>query len=366
MKIASSENWMPFLLVALTSFAGLGCDPFNTTFSDVQPARTYRAQKISTPPPHGGTIRVMNWNAKFGGGRIDFFFDCHGDRAIMTADEVDENLDRLASVIDELDPDILLLQEVDVASKRAAYLDQAQALLDRTGLNYGAYASQWRADYVPSDGIGPVDSGNLILSKYPIVDATRYALPEIESQDGITRYFYLRRNYLDAAIDVEGTRVHAVNIHVSAYAEGAVKTEQIELFADHLGDLDDDGRIWVGGGDLNTLPPGSDKRSDFDDTVCENEDFIADDYGDEPEQIAYLWDDWNAAIPLDVYQADQARYFTHTTDKDGFWNRKLDHLFTNASFVAGSADVIQSPERGGIETMSVSDHAPVVVTLELP
>ena len=26
----------------------------------------------------------MNYNVKFGGGRIDFFFDCFGDRVLMS------------------------------------------------------------------------------------------------------------------------------------------------------------------------------------------------------------------------------------------------------------------------------------------
>jgi endonuclease/exonuclease/phosphatase family metal-dependent hydrolase len=341
-----------------------GCDPFNTGFADEEPARRYEARKLEPASPPD-SLRVMNWNAKFGGGRIDFFFDCHGDRALMSASEVDANLDGLAEIIEAVDPDVLLLQEVDVASKRAAYVDQVQELLDRTPLNYAVYASQWQADYVPSDGIGPIDSGNAILSRYPIGEATRYALPLIDDQDALTKYFYLRRNYVDAEIELGDRTVHAVNIHVAAYASGDVKLAQIDQFHEHLAELDARGERWIAGGDLNTLPPGAAKRSNFPDSVCEDEDFIADDYGDEPEAIAYLWDSWQAAITLDDYQANEERYFTHTTSKDGFWNRKLDYLFTNKGFVEGSGDVLQSRARGGYETMPVSDHAPVVATWEV-
>jgi endonuclease/exonuclease/phosphatase family metal-dependent hydrolase len=345
-----------FLAIAI---ACVGCDPFHTQFTDEEPAERYRATKLSSERSPHDTLRVMNWNAKFGGGRIDFFFDCHGDRSLMTESEVETNLARLAEVIRKFNPDILLLQEVDTASKRAAYVDQVQRLLDLTELNHAVYASQWRADYVPSDGIGPVDSGNAILSRYPIGDATRFALPLIDDQDGLTQYFYLRRNFLDATIELPGGDIHVVNVHIAAYASGDVKTAQIGEFHDHLVELDQAGADWIAGGDLNTLPPGAEQRSDFPDSVCEDDEFIADDYGEEPEQIAYLWNSWSPAIPLERYLANESRYFTHTTDKDGFWNRKLDYLFTNGAFTGG--DVLQSAERGGFETMSVSDHAPLVV-----
>jgi endonuclease/exonuclease/phosphatase family metal-dependent hydrolase len=71
-------------------------------------------------------------------------------------------------------------------------------------------------------------------------------------------------------------------------------------------------------------------------------------------------------VPLDVYQADNASYFSHTVDGRGFWNRKLDYIFTNASIVEGSGLVHQDTAHGGMETMPLSDHAPVSAEIELP
>src|SRR5690606_1556391 len=104
--------------------------------------------------------------------------------------EVETNLQRIADVINAVDPDVLFLEEVDVNSKRSAFVDQVQWLLDHTQLNHGAYASQWRADFVPSDGLGAMDSGNAILSRWPLDDATRFALPLREDQSALVRYFY--------------------------------------------------------------------------------------------------------------------------------------------------------------------------------
>ncbi len=76
-----------------------------------------------------------------------------------------------------------------------------------------------------------------------------------------------------------------------------------------------------------------------------------------------LYDDFRPAIPLDDYRSNNAPYFTHTTSADGFWNRKLDYLFTNGHFSNGL--VHQGPDSGGLETMPLSDHAPVSAVFTL-
>ncbi len=356
------------LAILASAITTLGaCDPFHTGFEDSEEAELYTAAEVKAPGEAApATLVVMNWNAKYGAGRIDFFFDCHGDRSLMNSEEVTTNLDGLAAKIKQVDPDVLLIQEIDTNSKRSAYIDQVQYLLDKTDLNYGAYASQWRADYVPSDGVGPVDSGNAILSKYPLRDAERIALPLIGEQDGITQYFYLKRNMLQVRLDVGRDDVYVVNVHTAAYSNDGTKKDQIDLFKARLDDLTAQGKVVLGGGDLNALPPGTEQLVGFDDFVCEQDGaFDADDYSPEVGWLDPLYATYTPAVALEDYQADNAAYFTHTTDKDLFWNRKLDYLFTNTSFVAGSTVTHQDASKGGVETMPLSDHAPISSTWEL-
>ncbi|HVR19775.1 MAG TPA: endonuclease/exonuclease/phosphatase family protein [Polyangiaceae bacterium] len=354
-------------LVAAASVACAlgGCDPFHTGFDDLEEAHYYRAAKPGAVPEPKSLLRAMNYNVKFGGGRIDFFFDCFGDRVLMTKAEVTQNLERLATKIRQVDPDILVVQEVDVNSKRAAYVDQMQWLLDHTALDYGVYASQWKADYVPSDGIGAVDSGNGILSKYPISGAERIALALRTDQSDLERYFYLKRNILRAKVAIGATELVVVAIHAEAYAKDGTKKQHIDRFKEELDRFSSAGELVLGAGDLNTLPPGSAKQNAFPDSVCTNEDFVADDYRDEASWLEPLYEGYEPEIPLSDYQADNARYFSHTTDKNGFWNRKLDYFFTNTAVVQGSGLVHQDAAHGGMETMPLSDHAPVSVEIEL-
>jgi endonuclease/exonuclease/phosphatase family metal-dependent hydrolase len=342
----------------------LGCDPFHVTFDDVEPAVKYRAYELTPAPVPDDELVVMTWNVKFAGGRIDFFFDCHGDRVLMTEEEVLDNLHGLAAKINQVDPDVLLLQEVDVDSKRAAYVDTLQWLVDHTDLNYAVYASQWRADYVPSDGLGPVDSGNAVLSRWPLADAERIALPLIEEQDALTKYFWLRRNLLRVRIDLPRRRdVWVVNVHTAAYSQDGTKKKQLERFKAELDHLDGVGQTVIGGGDLNSVPPMTEKLEGFDDSACDGE-FEADSYVAEVGWLDALYADYQEAIPIEAYARDNTPYFSHTTDKDGFWNRRLDYLFTNATFRDGL--VHQDRASGGMETMPLSDHAPVTATVKLP
>lgn len=345
----------------------LACDPFHTGFDDLEGAVSYEASGAKDEPDRSAPLRVMNYNVKFGGGRIDFFFDCFGDRVLMSRAEVHGNLERLAKKINQYDPDVLVLQEVDVNSKRSAYVDQLQWLLDHSGLRYGIYASHWKADYIPSDGLGAMDSGNAVLSKYPLTGAQRIALSLREEQSGIERYFYLKRNVLRVKLEVPGKQpTFVVATHADAYSKDGTKKQHIDRFKQELDELSEAGNTVIGAGDLNTLPPGTEKQVGFPDSVCEDEEFIADDYREEADWLVELYDDYTPEVPLDVYQADNARYFSHTVDGRDFWNRKLDYIFTNASVVDGSGLVHQDEERGGMETMPLSDHAPVSVEIELP
>jgi endonuclease/exonuclease/phosphatase family metal-dependent hydrolase len=343
------------------------CDPFHTGFDDVEGAVAYVAKEQKPAPDPSAPLRVMNYNVKFGGGRIDFFFDCFGDRVLMSEREVKDNLSRLVTVINQYDPDLLVVQEVDVDSKRAAYVDQMQWLLDHTRLRYGVYASQWKADYVPSDGLGAIDSGNGILSKYPLSGAERIALAQRSEQSGIERYFYLKRNLLRARLEVPGKQpTWVVAVHADAYSKDGTKRQHIDRFAAELDRLSADGTTVIGIGDLNTLPPGTEKRSGFPDSVCQDPEFIADDYSAETDWLDALYASYTPEIPLQDYMADNASYFSHTVDQHGFWNRKLDYIFTSAPLVAGSGLVHQDAAHGGLETMPLSDHAPVTVEIELP
>lgn len=341
-------------------------DPFGTLFDDVEDALYYESAHKSSVSRPEDSLLVMTWNIKFGGARIDFWFDAHGDRVVMKKYEVLAGLEGLAQKIRLVDPDILLLQEVDVDSRRVAFVDQMQWLLDHTGLNYGVYASQWRSSFVPVRGLGRVDMGNAILSKFPIIDARRLSLPQMKSQDLITRYFYLKRHILTAKVVLpQREPLHAVTTHAEAFSQEGTKKVQIDLFKAELDRIDAAGGIFVAGGDLNTLPPGSKRQSRFPDVVNEDEFFMASDYRKESDWLHELYETYQPAIALSEYLDDNRPHYTHSTSAKSYWNRKLDYLFTNGHFKEGTAMTHQDERSGGMETMALSDHAPISARIQI-
>lgn len=350
--------WFPFIAILVLMLLA-SCDPFGTKLkeSDV----LYRTAQLINVPDVPDTLHVMTWNIKFGGGRIDFFFDCFGDRVVMSQDEVIRHLTDVAEFLNATQPDVLFVQEIDVDSKRSAFVEQLEWLLNHTHLNYGVYASQWKASFIPSDGLGRMNSGVAILSRWPLSDARRIALPLIKEQNPLVRYFYLKRCLLECSMDINGRQVTLLTTHTEPYAADGTKKRQLDQIFNRLVELDDAGEAFILGGDLNALPPGTDKVKGFPDSVCPPGKFDADDYSAESDWLTPFYERFRAAVPLEAYQADNAPYFTHTVDGIGFWNRKLDFIFSNRQFVEGSDITWQDESRGGFATMPISDHCPVSV-----
>ncbi len=357
---------IPILQKSLLLFPLLfcfSCDPLDSIIEEEQePIIFYEASSKTNETAPSDSLKVGSWNIKFAGGRLDFFFDCYGDESLMEASEVETHLEGLAAKINQMDLDILYLQEVDINAKRSAYIDQLQYLLDNTDFNYAIYASQWQSDYVPSDGIGRINSGNAILSRYAMENAERIALPLIEEQSSFVQYFYLRRHILKAEItDAQSQVLTLLNTHTSAFAKDGTKDKQLEEIKAEVDELHNAGKSFILGGDFNSLPPSTQQVNDFVDDVCpKDSEFSANDFSAETDIMQPFYE-YEPLVPLEDYAANNEDYFTFTADKDGFWNRKLDFMFTNANFQAGLVHLDEV--RGGMATMPLSDHAPLSGTL---
>ncbi|MFQ6677410.1 MAG: endonuclease/exonuclease/phosphatase family protein [Fidelibacterota bacterium] len=355
--------------IIILIFFLVSCEPLVTTFNDIEDAVQYEAKKIESAPDPGGSIKVMTWNIRFGIGRLPFFGDTCGDRTVMTEKEVLDALERIAAKIEDVNPDIILMQEVDRESKRTAYIDQVQWILDHTDMNYATYASMWKAQTIPSDGIGRMDVGNVVMSKWPFNSSERIKLPLRTDQDALTKMFYLRRNALKTIVEVPGqNNFYAVNVHATAFATDDTKQKHIDKFKEILDKINSDGYHFIGGGDLNSIPPGSEYDFCLVD-ACEDESFHTDSDGgphregsyfnffeNEPVILQPLYNKYNTAILLADAITDE--HSTHSTSGDRLWNRKLDYIFSNQNIVPGSGITHQ-------DVMQISDHAPVTVSIVL-
>ena len=376
------------LALCALALMSTACEPLYTSWEGEDPAFLMAAAVIETPQASPSTLEVMSWNLKYGGGRINFWFDYWGDRALMTEAEADANIRGLIDLINEVDPDVLLAQEIERNSKRTAYRNMVQMVLDETPLNYAAYIPAWQARFVATQGLGRVDSGLAVFSKYPIAEAVRIAQADRTDQDALTKAFYLHRGIVHARLDLGAERlVDVVNVHTAAYDNDGTNGRHLEQIKQLVDRLDDEGRELLVGGDFNAIPPGTIRSEGFDDEepVPDDTDFQGAPY--KLDAMQPFFDRYAAHMPLETYEAadeeGQSRWYTHTVappvDAQGrshFWNRTLDYLFTNTGFVGEAGEVLQRPGHGaaftasgqGIEAdpMLLSDHAPVMVKWSLP
>jgi endonuclease/exonuclease/phosphatase family metal-dependent hydrolase len=362
-RIKKPETFLLFVFLSVFLVLNRSCEMPATGFDEVEDAEYLeKTQKLEIPEPDSSVV-IMTWNMRYGFGRGPWFGDACGYKVIYTKEEVMNNLQLIAQRIRQVNPDILLLQEADINSSRSAYVDQVRWLLDNTDFNYVVYGYQWKAQFVPSDGLGRIEETNAIFSRWKLKDGKRIQLDLRKDQGTLERYFYERYCMVEASLEIPGFKdLVIVNIHASAFATDDTKYKNLLEFYHELDSLSDLGKFFVAGGDLNTLPPGSSKTDYCIEDMCQGESFhqSGDDplhkdgsnYTSEKEWLVPFYNSYKSVIPLNQYLADQEKYFTHTTRPGYFWDRTLDYLFTNNRWHNGSSFVRQ-------DFLLDSDHAPV-------
>jgi endonuclease/exonuclease/phosphatase family metal-dependent hydrolase len=347
-------------------------DPFGMTYPPRAPAEAVdAAPPVSSATlarqPAPAALRVMTWNMKYGGARIDFWYEGHGETVAFDRETGVRHMRALADAVRHFDPDLLFVQEVDRPSKRSGFVDQVRLLTTWTHLRHAVYGGEWKIPFIPDRGLGPAYSGNATLARWPLRSGERIQLARAENHDPLTNYFYLRRNILRADLLLPGGgHVVALNAHLEAFGHRQARAAQVAALLAEMRGVVAAGGAFVLGADLNLVPPGTVKVRDFPDAAPSHAGFEHDDFSAELDVLAPIYDAFPAAVPLDVYQRDNAPHFTHTTRSDDFWNRKLDYLFSSTPFDTGATMTHQDAASGGIATMPLSDHAPISARWPLP
>ena len=164
-------------------------------------------------------VRILSYNVKHGLGMDD---------------QVD--LERIASVIRMLEPDIVTLQEIDSVVSRTGFEDQAAVLGELTGMRavFGGFMDYQGGRY-----------GMAMLSRYPIVEWENHRLPDgAEPRSALAaRIELLRPGYGQAP------RLVVVGVHLYATADEryAQASRLIEVLSDERSPV-------VLAGDFNSTP----------------------------------------------------------------------------------------------------------------
>ena len=272
------------------------------------------------------TLKVMTWNIAYGRGGPWLPGDHHARREVVGI------LERVATHVEAVDPDVLALQEVDFASDRTGNVDELAWLQRRLNYPYAAWVTTWEVRYVPyppwpiEAHAGGIHMGMAVLSKHPIVSNVRYRLPEPEETSAVYDAFYVKRAVQAVGIEVGTQRFTVFNVHLeSMFFDN--RLHQIDVMKAVI-ESDCQG-LCVLMGDLNSAPVGG--------------------AGDEGAMARI-----EAALPAwrDAFEGQG--------DGPGTWTfpaqdpaRRLDHVLFGPGLLRLHADVYHA-------SGAVSDHLPLV------
>jgi endonuclease/exonuclease/phosphatase family metal-dependent hydrolase len=218
------------------------------------------AENTPTSLPDSSVFNLLIWNIGYAGldASMDFFYD-GGEQMRPSEKGVNNNLQGIRNTLKPFFAyDFVLLQEVDIDSKRSYFTNQAKAIGDDfpeyfpfTGINYQVF-------FVPiplSTPMGKVESGLMSLTKHKPGSVDRHSFPGNYSWP--MSLFMLDRCFLVQRHPVsDGNELVIVNTHNSAYDNGSLRTQQMNYLKDFLLNEYEQGNYLIVGGDWNQTPYG--------------------------------------------------------------------------------------------------------------
>ena len=224
----------------------------------VEEADVVRAGDVESVK-EGETLKVLSWNVGYAGlGRGEDFFMDGGTRSKPDSrDTVLRYLGGISASIEEIDPDLVLLQEVDSNSGRTYSIDERGYL--GGGMSCESYALNYSCPFVPVPvpPIGKVNSGLYTMTDdLQIERAERHSLPCPFSWP--LRIANLKRCLLVNYLPIEGSdkQLVLVDLHLEAYDSGEGKIAQTRQLMGFLEDEYLKGNYVIAGGDFNQIFPG--------------------------------------------------------------------------------------------------------------
>ncbi len=299
----------------------------------------------------GKTYHMVTLNIGYGGlGRDrDFFMD--GGREVMpeSKNEVEDNLSGMLSALYSQKPDLVLLQEVDINSRRSFYTDQVEYF--RAGLSMGkTFAYNFKVPFVPYPipPIGKVEGGLLTLANLKVEEAQRVSLPNTSGWP--VRLANLKRALLVEYLPIDGSdqTLVLINLHLEAYTTGEARQKQLDTMFSLMKAEYRKGNYVIAGGDFNANFPGAEDWYPIgEDAIWIPGDLRLDDL---PDGFTYAYD---LSVPT-----------CRSLDKAYDGDRKNHTLYAIDGFiVSGNVKV------NGIQTIDLNfvntDHQPVVMDFTL-
>lgn len=203
----------------------------------------------------GEEYTIVSQNMGFGAYTKDFTFFLDGGTESRAAspESVKECFDKGLTIIDSLNPDIVLFQEIDEKATRSYKIDQRELI--KTGLkdSSSVYARNYNSAYLLypiTKPHGKSISGIMTVSDFEITSGIRR---QLMVSDSFSKLLDLDRCYSICRIPVSnGKELVVYNVHMSAYGGNEeIRTSQFSQVCNDMKAEYDKGNYVVCGGDFN-------------------------------------------------------------------------------------------------------------------
>lgn len=191
----------------------------------------------------------------------DFFAD--GGRTSRSRNRAQTlaNLAAIESFLVQEQPDLILLQEVDIRSSRSQQINQLAAIKQKLSRYGSVFAWNYQIPWVPVPWLRPmgsVYSGLVVLSRYQTARADRVQYPGQASWP--RRLFELDRCLAALRLPAAAGRdLVLINSHLSAFDfTGRIVAKQLAFLKEFIDREYRQGSWVIVGGDWNHILPGTD------------------------------------------------------------------------------------------------------------
>lgn len=248
-----------FTVITIILLFGLFILYASITYFDPPQKLLIAENKISDTLQCNSNLTIISWNIGYAGlgDNMDFFYD-GGKKVRDTYERTVTNLDSIAKFLirHSSTTNFILIQEVDLHSKRSYYINERDTLTKKINFN-NSLAQNYVVNFVPippSSPMGKVNSGVLTLSKPQPTSAIRYAYPGRFSWPN--RLFNLRRCMLVNRYHTSnGKELVLINSHLSAFDDGSLKKQEMDYLTSFVQNEYAKGNYVIAGGDWNQSPP---------------------------------------------------------------------------------------------------------------
>ncbi len=204
----------------------------------------------------GKEYDIITYNLGYGSYPQDYTFFMEGGKESIARSYTDviQNINGSTQLIKKYDPDIILLQEVDIKGDRSYNINEFEQV-SNSFLDYnGLYAINYKSSYLLYPLLQPVGkntSSIALFSKFYINTTTRRSLP---ISNEFSKFFDLDRCYTVSEINVNnGKRLYLYNVHLTAYGGSEeIRSDQMKMISNDMDEKIKNGDYVICGGDFNS------------------------------------------------------------------------------------------------------------------